>query len=340
MPDSKYIRVIIHSLLWILYAVIFIYFFNPLQHGDDHLTHKLLAITAQVTAFYFVTNTLFNRYLKQSHYLLFTLISLASLFYITTVTKMIIMLLSDINITVSQLFTSELWSTFLISMLLVTSGVTVKIISAKERLVAINRQIQIENRRVESLALNNQIGTHFMFNTLNNIYGMAITGSPDTASSILLLSELLEIILYKARDKTYNLEYEVKLITNYIKLQEVRLEEKPSIDFKVTGEIKRCFIAPMIVFTLVENAFKHFGETKEGQSWMKIEIEAGVSELYAKVENSISPENNTARMVSIGGIGVENLSRRMNLIYPGTHSYRYGVTGESYNSTITLMTNI
>jgi len=170
------------------------------------------------------------------------------------------------------------------------------------------------NLNAEINFLRSQINPHFLFNTLNGIYSLANEGSGQTKDSILKLSDLLRYVLYDSGDEKVPLSKDIQYVTNYIDLQRLRLSTKVFIDYQIEGNIRSFFIAPLLIIPFVENAFKH-GISYSHASTIHIHIKVFEKILTVYVENPLVENNSFA-----GGLGLKNVKRRLELLYPGRHT--------------------
>jgi len=160
--------------------------------------------------------------------------------------------------------------------------------------------------------LKSQVSPHFLFNTLNNIYSLSLNNSPNTSEAIMKLSQLLRYMLYESDGKQVGLGKEIEYIQNYIELQKIRVREDVQIVFEVKGDYENKMIEPMLLIPFIENAFKH-GVNYSSKSVIKIYIEVKDDQLYLEVEN---PLNNKTEKDKASGIGLNNVKRRLELLYP------------------------
>lgn len=181
-----------------------------------------------------------------------------------------------------------------------------------------SKRQEIENEKLatELSFLKSQINPHFLFNTLNNIYSLALVKSEATADAVLKLSSIMRYVLSETKHDTVTLDKEIQFLKHYIELQKVRLTDKVSIELNVEGETDRKQIAPLLLIPFVENAFKYGVSTKE-TSKLVFEIKAETDRIFFSSTNDMMStdkgnENNT-------GIGLKNTRRRLELLYPGTH---------------------
>ena len=165
--------------------------------------------------------------------------------------------------------------------------------------------------------LKSQIHPHFLFNTLNNICSLARKKSDQTENALIKLSEFMRYMMDESKEDKVPLSKEIEYLKNYIELQRLRFTEGVKIDFKVIGDPAPVMIEPLLLIPFVENAFKHGISTKE-ESKIWIDLNISRDKLIFIVENQIHPylgEN----LPDEHGIGLRNVKRRLELLYPGSH---------------------
>jgi LytS/YehU family sensor histidine kinase len=164
--------------------------------------------------------------------------------------------------------------------------------------------------------LRTQVSPHFLLNTLNNIYALAIDKSSRAPKVIIKLSELMKYMLYETKVKRLSLEKEILCIQNYLDLERIRSGEKLEIEMEISGEIANKTIAPMLILSFVENAFKHGVNKNIKPVTVKISFHIEGDFLYFSISNpkpAITEFNK--RIKSSGGIGLENVKKRLALGY-------------------------
>jgi two-component system, LytTR family, sensor kinase len=176
------------------------------------------------------------------------------------------------------------------------------------------KALENANLNAEVNFLKSQINPHFLFNTLNTIYAQAHSRSVNTEFSILKLSDLLRYVLYDSGDDKVELAKDIQYINNYIDLQRLRLSKKVSINYAVTGDMQEKRIAPLLLINFIENAFKH-GISYSQASTIDISIVIFEETLTLTVINPIIESDRFAP----GGLGLKNVSRRLELLYAGKH---------------------
>lgn len=182
--------------------------------------------------------------------------------------------------------------------------------------------------------LRGQINPHFLFNNLNNLYSYALEGSPKTPEIILELSGLLRYMLYECKEKFVPLEKEVEQLQNFIKLNKLQIEDRGIVNFNTKNIARGYKIAPLILMVFIENAFKH---SQSGQTEnIKIDIELSMKDdlLHFNCSNNHQP---AAKMDSLdSGIGLKNVEKRLNLLYPNRHELKINQNEESYEVNLML----
>jgi two-component system, LytTR family, sensor kinase len=181
-----------------------------------------------------------------------------------------------------------------------------------------------EKLQAELKFLKTQIHPHFLFNTLNNLYALTLKKSDRAPEMVLKLSELINYMLYECKSDIVPLTKEIKFIRNYIDIEKMRYGEKVDIDIRITGDANNKQIAPLILLPFVENAFKHGASENLLQSWVKVSVDAHPDHILIKVENSKAGENGKN---GSEGIGIQNVKRRLDLLYNGQHELKI-INGE------------
>ncbi|WP_103068181.1 sensor histidine kinase [Aquimarina sediminis] len=195
-----------------------------------------------------------------------------------------------------------------------------------------------EIKDAELKLLKAQLNPHFLFNTLNNLYGLSVVNSDKLPGLMLKLSDLLRYSLYDTKEQKVPLKKEIQYIQNYVSLEKIRLEDKTDIKLEVSGEFSNLYIAPMLLIVFVENAFKHLGVTKEEKSKVAVNIVADTNELKFSCINTVdcSRDNSADLEKGKSGIGLQNAEKRLALIYPDRHTLTINTQEEEYLVQLTL----
>ena len=190
------------------------------------------------------------------------------------------------------------------------------------------REQKVQKAKVEAelQMLKAQINPHFLFNTLNSIYVLAMKKSEQTASIVLKLSDILDYILYRIDTPKIAIANEIRIIENYIELEKIRFADRVDVSFTYNLVSKDIQIPPMLIIPFVENAFKHGVAKSINKSWIKIALNESDHTLNILVSNS---KSQTSAKGITGGIGLANVTKRLELIY-----------GDSYKLDISEKTNL
>jgi two-component system LytT family sensor kinase len=200
----------------------------------------------------------------------------------------------------------------------------------------LNERIQrdLENQRLtaELSFLKSQINPHFLFNSLNSIYSLAYQKSDTTPEAILKLSEIMRYMLYECNDSLVELSQELQYLQNYIDLQKIRFSNKAFIDFEVNGVVDGQHIVPLLLISFIENAFKH-GVANDPASPIKLKIDLKDGHLYFFIQN----KKHTHNRDSSGGIGLNNVRRRLDLLYPNKYNLEIRDEADTYTVQLSLV---
>jgi len=194
--------------------------------------------------------------------------------------------------------------------------------------------LETEKLKMELIHLKAQIQPHFFFNTLNNMYSLSVQNSPETPAMITDLSAIMRYVLYETRQEKVPLIQEVEFIRSYIHLENLRHTQSNLIDFSVQGDINNLKIEPLLFLPLIENTFKHALHQDMTCKWVKLVLTVDEDELIFQTANSKSITNKLSNK-SHSGIGLVNVQKRLDLLYPGKHELV--IHDENDNFTVTLV---
>jgi len=184
------------------------------------------------------------------------------------------------------------------------------------------QMLEKEKLQAELKLLKSQINPHFLFNTLNSLYALSLKRSEKTPEVVMKLSELMHFMLYDANQPKVALAKEIDFIRNYIDLEKVRYEGRFDLSFTTSGEINSSYIAPLILLPFVENSFKHGVNREISGAWITFDLRVENGILNLKMENSISLESDKKTEGIPEGIGLSNLKRRLEILYPGAYELK------------------
>ncbi len=328
IPSRKY-TLVIHLLIWISF------FFVPLlfiESGPGRLRFMVMGwFMLLLMAGYFYLNYLYliPRFLLQKKTLLYffllitalLLIGLIHLGYIYSVGNLI-----DhrhrppvFHIALTPLYPSLL--AFALSTAIRITGEWFKADKQK-------KEMEAEKLSSELAFLKSQVNPHFLFNILNNICSLARKKSDDTENAIIKLAQIMRYMLQDSKDEKVSLEKEIEYLQNYIELQRLRIADPVKIKFTCEGQIELIMLEPLLLIPFIENAFKH-GISYLEDSSIDILIRVEKNRLVLQVENKIVRQDHSLSSQG-SGIGLKNVIRRLNLLYPDMHSLTITDNGERY----------
>jgi two-component system LytT family sensor kinase len=182
-----------------------------------------------------------------------------------------------------------------------------------------HRLYTLENDKLmlELNQLKSQLQPHFFFNTLNNLYALSTQNSPKTSSMIANLSAIMRYVLYDSSKEKVPLKNEIDFLNSYISLERIRHDNPGIIDFDVQGDIDSLQIEPLLFLPLVENCFKHALAKDIPNKYVKMALVVDDEQLIFQTTNPVSKK--ASNPATVGGIGLTNLAKRMELLYPGAH---------------------
>ena len=191
---------------------------------------------------------------------------------------------------------------------------------------------QKEKLTAELQLLKAQVHPYFLFNTLNNIYSFSLDQSPKTPGLILKLSSLLSYMLYDCNGDQVRLEKEIESIKNYVGLEKERHGSKLEISWNVEGNVRDQFISPLLILPFLENAFKHGAAEEIESPWLSIDISVKSDIFRCKIANS----KNEWMTRSESGVGIKNVQKRLDFIYPGSYELKLNDEGNFFVVSLTL----
>ncbi|BAV09892.1 sensor histidine kinase [Filimonas lacunae] len=203
---------------------------------------------------------------------------------------------------------------------------------ALEWFKAQRRQEELEKEKLNAELgfLKQQVNPHFLFNSLNSIYALTQRKAEEASEAVMQLSLMMRYMIYESNTPTVALEKELDYLQNYMNLKKLRLSNQVTVHYQVEGNTTGLRIEPMLLIPFVENAFKHGVSYKENCD-IQIKINVGQRKLHLVVSNKIHRHEDTEP----GGIGLDNVVKRLNLLYP-TDQHQLVITQENNIYTVSL----
>lgn len=313
MKKLDLLKLIGHICFWIGYLFVLINLSQLVFPLYESIFRATMILIMHIVMVYVNILYLVPHYLEQKKFFAFSLFIILFVVIISTIRFLFIepfffqeekvKKVVDLDILSKLIFTS-----FPSVILLIISTIYAL---AKKRWV-----LQKENLQAELKLLREQINPHFLFNTLNNIYVLAYEKSSNAAPMILKLSEMMRYAYHDCETEKVLLEKEIAYIHNFIDLYQLRFEKNRNINFAIKGSADGMLIAPLLFNPLMENTIKYSDLDENISGFIDIEVNAVQGEsIEFKISNSCKKKKETI----IKGIGLQNLQRRLELIYPGKH---------------------
>lgn len=320
-------RVFLHLVFWGFVLLFFTYFFgSESKNFNDALLFSAFLMPVTIATTYVSIYKLIPDYLIKKRYLPFVIYSL----YTLILSGYLIMLSIFFSLIYLAHFQYNDMNPVTRNIILVTSGVyLIVILVSAYKLLQLNLKNAERTKRLQTTILETQlklkeqelqylkmqIHPHFLFNTLNTLYGFALKKADETPEMILKLSNLLDYLLYQADKPFVLLTEEIAHIKDYITLEEMRFNQTLEVRFGQKNISETAKIAPMVLLPFVENSFKH-GVLHQGKLQVTIDLACEGQTLYFYIENS----HKKADMNTKKGIGLENIRKRLDLVYKDRYS--------------------
>lgn len=320
---------LLHVILWTLVSMTtFFVYHNKTQPIFPQAANVLMVNLIATFPFYITAYVLVPRYLYEKRYWKFSIILIClvaafgfiMMFAVRSVDKLFDPTVVIIPADKAKLrFTLNLftWS----AMIAAFGGGGLKIMSDSFRIK--NRLREVENEKIitELSFLRSQINPHFLFNVINLIYFQIDKKNAEARASVEKLSEMLRYQLYECTTDKIEIEKEINYLQNYVAIQRLRLEKDTNIYMQIDENVRDFKIAPLLILPLVENAFKHISnkpDPKKNKITIRIKNESNRL-VVIQVENTFETEVSKQGVYNGGGLGIQNLTRRLNLLYPEKH---------------------
>lgn len=325
-----------HLLFWTTYAWVYS-FVLPLGVNSFEsyvIANGILVLHAVVA--YFNNDFLIPRFLLNRHYLIYLIsLSLGILSVCFPLSILVHMVIN--NVELQNLVWSDTFFLFLVinvifSVILTMVLKLVKQWYGDQKINKDLRQIQLQT---ELKFLKSQINPHFLFNSLNNLYALTLSKSDAAPEVVLRLSNILRYILYESNQGKVSIKKEMAHVEDYVSIERLRLGEKVKIDVQIEEHLNDEPVEPMLFLTLVENAFKHSESVLPENRFISLFANKTPNGFRFLIENSFIPSKKNEEL---GGIGLQNIKKRLNLIYPNEHDLKSSTKDGVYR--VDLLINI
>ena len=329
MPRPRslvYQEIAIHTVAWLCYLGLQVFALDQFEHRYvANLLSALAQLPAQLLFTYLTLYGLMPLFLVPRRYLPFGLLTSLTLLLCGVLYWESTYYLYLVPFAPERLVEERPWDLgrFVLCAfyLLCTSSILIgfHLIRFSFRQQQVNQQLIIANQRIELKSLKDQVNPHFLFNTLNNLYGLTSQDPKKAGEVVLRLGQLMQYMLYEGNMAKVPLRKEIAYLQNYLALERIRYGDRLQVSLQISGATDAVMLAPLILLPFVENAFKHGVSRQLDDAWLQIQLMVNANELIFKVENS-KPELPNSEPAT--GIGLPNIAKRLQLIYPNCHQLR------------------
>lgn len=325
-------NLIYHLVFWLVF-----YFFLVVISQESYplatgMLINLIRIFFYSIAVYVNLFILFPRYLavqKYWHYILFLCLVIMVIVPLECVA--LYYSISHDHITLQSFLNKSINSIFILTFFVASSSSIYKIINDWFTHQREKVDLQAQTLKSELKYLKSQVNPHFLFNTLNSLYALTLKKSDLAPEIVLRLSEMMRYMLYECNEKVVPLDKEINYIKNYLELEKLRHGDKFKINFELDGEPTGLRIAPLMFMPFIENAFKHGLNSQIQSGYVNINMNINNENIRLTVDNSNPPAMPAMRQRRSGGVGLVNIERRLQLIYPGHHKLEIDKTPNSFH---------
>lgn len=328
----------------ILYWVLYVLFFTIMQPGMEYtyLTSfyiELISLPLKIVFVTIVLKVLMERFLFNNKIWLFVICYIPILFLFVVLQRLID---NYVNIDFflagwskqPLLSYPSLLYNIIKFQFVATIPFSIKLFSywAEEQKKA--HAIREEKSQAELNFLRNQFHPHFIFNALNSLYSKILSKSEESADIVLKISSLLRFSIYDINAKAVSLDKEISYLKDYISLQRIRFDKQLDLSFTIEGDTENKIVEPFLIIPFVENSFKYCIGEQSATGWITISISILEDWLTLKIENSKDETTNHSNLhhpeLNSNGVGLNNVKRRLQLLYPGNHSLKITSSEDSF----------
>lgn len=326
-------RIVAHVILWLVVLTYPMYLQSGKTNVDFNLPRYLISTALLVALFYFNSLILIPRYLAKRKVVLYVLLIVAAIVVVTGTNIANHYLFNSTGETHTWKLKHQIYDLVFLSLIVWGVSTVSRITTEWFNNEIMRKEAEQKQVSAELAFLKSQINPHFLFNSLNNIYALCHrSNDPEAAEAIAKLSGLMRYMLFGSATSTVKLKDEIEYLRNYLDLQKMRINKDIEVSFVINGEVDNFEIAPLLLIPFVENAFK-YGLSYVSDSFVRIECTVEKSALKFCVQNTVH-ERGKSELSS--GIGLENVKRRLTLLYPDKHSLRINDSNGIFDVELTI----
>lgn len=342
LKKNSHNSLLFNSVLWFISFFILLFFFSggkPIKIDYYYTLGFIVSLFFPVViSFYF----LIPKFLKTEKHLVFVILFLVN--FIVFASSNVLFLNDVINYILPGFYFISYLNTYTVYLLFFIFISITSLIKLAEDWVYFNKieneTLKIENKQIETQlsSLKAQINPHFLFNSLNVVYSLALQDHKKTTNAIVQLSDILRYVLYDSNTKKNAFSEEIKLLNNYLEFQKFRYNHKANVTFETSIDDENFSIYPMLLLPLVENSFKHGIKGDIDQTFIRININKTKNEFHFFIENNLAKEDTTTTE-KYSGLGLKNIQQNLELIYPKKHQFVIKKQKETFSVSLKIHIN-
>lgn len=324
MPLNQFIKrfKLYHLLFWVIFFAGW-YFLRYQDYSTHWLAFRITAVKVlDLALMVYITNLLLiPQLLYKKKYVLFTLIYVTMIFCSSILKVTIIGDIMNVrNFSVWDNFKVRLYDNIIPHYLLVSTGAALKLLTDYARAQKRLAEITKERSEAELKFLKSQINPHFLFNSLNSVYFLIDKSNREARDALHKFSEMLRYQLYECGGEKIGIEKELMYLQDYVDLQRLRKDEHYKVNFCCASNVKGFSIEPLLLIPFVENSFKHLSHFSNGKmNQVDIDVSRSNGHFIFSVANTVD-YSSKGSSEPVGGIGLKNVRRRLELLYPDRHN--------------------
>lgn len=307
-----------HGVFWALVFMLMLMAGNENGTSVLEITRILINIAFYMLVVYINLGYLIPKFLNQKNFMTYVLLLLAMVAVFTPI-KVMLLYITYEEVDPREFLVMNQHTIFLLLFTIAGGSTVIKIISDWQRHQRDRKDLETQRMQSEIKFLKSQINPHFLFNTLNSLYALTLKKSDKAPEIVIKLSEMMRYMLYESNERRVPLQKEVNYIQNYLALEALRQSGHADIRFNVEGQITDQTIAPLIFIPFLENSFKHGLNHQISDGYVHVTMKVLDNKLLLRILNSKPAQLPQPSEKTSGGIGLANVQRRLNLLYPNQY---------------------
>ncbi len=325
-------RAVYHVLFWLILLILLILIEDVKRGFLFTLGNELINVAFLAALVYFNLLYLIPNYLSKNKFLTYAGLLVLATIIITPLKMLAFYFKFSAYPALQEQVIANQFSYFIANFVMAAASTVVKIITDWLRTAREKQELETRTMQTELRFLKSQINPHFLFNTLNSLYALTLKKSDKAPEIVIKLSEMMRYMLYECNEKRVALSNEIHYIRNYLDLEKLRHGDKVDIRFEVEGYVSDQMIAPLMFIPFIENSFKHGLTNQISKGFVHLHLLVEGREVHFCIENSkpdALPHQEHYQRRS-GGIGLVNVRRRLDILYPSRYKLSVSDNPKSY----------